>query len=461
MKWFYFKEVMRLRTIRFKSLGLVLAFSLAVPSLSLGSELSAVSAPQVSSSEALQKWLTQLERYRMRSYYQGIYVETLDGQKILAEHNSDETFNPASVMKMATSFFALSELGPERRFETTVYGERPLDDKAKALTGNLYIVSDGDPSLRTSDALALGRSLSRRGLRRVNGDLVIIGPFALYNDRYAVRSSGDLLRRSFSRVGILVKGKVKVASAQEVDLSTKIVFMKRESDRLRDILFLQNAHSINEIADQIGEILGGPEALEQFLVQKAGIPPEEIHVERASGLQSNRMTPRAAVKLLRALNTWLETHEMRMQDIMPLAGIDEGTLFGRFRDPEVYGAVLGKTGTNPAKDGGVSALAGMAITRENGPVLYAIFNSHGRITTYRRWQDHFLKQLIEENGGPGDSFLARGGPAPITLAAYWAPSEYWSSLSEESLRHASTRKAKPTSHKVTKSRQSNSRQAGN
>jgi D-alanyl-D-alanine carboxypeptidase len=33
-------------------------------------------------------------------------AETLDGSKILAELNSDVPFNPASVMKVATSFFA-------------------------------------------------------------------------------------------------------------------------------------------------------------------------------------------------------------------------------------------------------------------------------------------------------------------------------------------------------------------
>ena len=451
---------MRLKSYAIQFLGLLIGLSALLPEMFSATELNLASTPQILGSEALQKSLTQLERRRFRSYNQGILVETLDGQKILADHNSEGTFNPASVMKLATSFFALSQLGPERRFQTEVYGDSALDGRAKALNGNLYVVSDGDPSLRSSDALSLGRSLVRRGLRRVNGDLVIVGPFSLFSDKYAVRSSGDLLRRSLSRVGILIKGKVRTASPQEVKLSTLTPFLTRESDRLRDILWLQNAHSINEIADQLGDMLGGPEALEQFLIENAEIAPDEIHVDRPSGLQFNKMTPRAAVKMLRALNTWLETHQMKMQDIMPLAGIDEGTLFGRFRDPHLYGAVLGKTGTNPAKDGGVSALAGMAITRDNGPVLYAIFNSHGRITAYRRWQDQFLKELIEENGGPGDSFLSHGG-SPISLASYWAPSEYWSSLGEETCKQPTLKKAKPSQRKYTKSHHSSSHRVGN
>jgi len=63
----------------------------------------------------------------------------------------------------------------------------------------------------------------------------------------------------------------------------------------------------------------------------------------------------------------------------------KGRCTGRLRDPVLFGAVLGKTGTNPVKDGGVSALAGMAFTRDHGPVLYAIFNS--------RWQYHGISTL--------------------------------------------------------------------
>jgi len=452
---------MRLRFCSIQTFGWLICLSALLPAVVPASEPVPASTPQVLTSEALQKSLTQLDRRRFRSYNQGILVETLDGEKILAEHNSEEVFNPASVMKLATSFFALSRLGPERRFHTAVYGESALHGKTKALPGDLYVVSDGDPSLRTSDALSLGRSLVRRGLRRVDGDLVIVGPFSLYSDKYPVRNPEDNLRRSFSRVGIRLNGKVKTASVQDVDLSSKVLFMRRESDRLRDILWLQNAHSINEIADQVGDLLGGPQTLEQFLIENAKIAPDEIHVDRPSGLQFNRMTPRAAVKMLRALDTWLEAHRMKMQDIMPLAGIDEGTLYGRFRDPVLYGNVLGKTGTNPAKDGGVSALAGMAFTRDHGPVLYAIFNSHGSITAYRRWQDRFLKELIEENGGAGDSVLFRGGLSPINISSFWAPSEYWSSLGEEPYKQLSSRKSKSSQRKYSKSRRSSSRRIGN
>ena len=212
---------------------------------------------------------------------------------------------------------------------------------------------------------------------------------------------------------------------------------------MRDILWQQNAHSINEIADRLGDLLGGAAVVQQFLIENCGLESHEIYVDRPSGLEYNRMTARAAVKMMRALYFWLNDHQMKLQDIMPVAGLDEGTLYGRFRDPDVRGGVLGKTGTNPSKDGGVSALAGLAYTRDHGPVLYAILNSRGSVNAYRRWQDNFLKDLIEENGGLGEYLPAHEDADG--MASAWMPSEYWGSLAQAPERRAVVRKAKSTS----------------
>ena len=227
-----------------------------------------------------------------------------------------------------------------------------------------------------------------------------------------------------------------------IEVRSKILYLSQTSRPLRDILWEQNAYSVNEIADRLGRLLGGASAVQQFLVDNARIDPQDIYVDRPSGLESNRMTPRAAIKILRELYYWLEEHQMKMQDIMPVAGLDEGTLFGRFRDPDFRGCVLGKTGTNPSKDGGVSALAGVAFTRDDGPILYAIFNSHGSVTAYRRWQDNFLKDLIEECGGLGDFLSPHEDLAGLDV---WTASTYWESLTQEREQRPVIRKAKSSS----------------
>ena len=85
--------------------------------------------------------------------------------------------------------------------------------------------------------------------------------------------------------------------------------------------------------------------------------------------------------------------------MLPVAGSDAGTLRRRFVGEEFRGAIIGKTGTLPGTDGGVSTLAGIAYTRNRGPVLFAIFNTMGSVATYRRLQDDFLKGFILESGG--------------------------------------------------------------
>src|SRR5690348_2139841 len=60
---------------------------------------------------------------------QGILIESLDGRAVYADLNSNVGFNPASVIKVATSFAALSKFGPEYHFETGFYVDGTINKK--------------------------------------------------------------------------------------------------------------------------------------------------------------------------------------------------------------------------------------------------------------------------------------------------------------------------------------------
>jgi D-alanyl-D-alanine carboxypeptidase len=122
-------------------------------------------------------------------------------------------------------------------------------------------------------------------------------------------------------------------------------------------------------------------------------------VARASGLRSNRITARGTVQLLKRLVEWVEAHDMEPEDILPVAGVDAGTLRLRLNRRSEQGAVVAKTGTLVSTDGGVSALAGILYTEEYGPVLFAILNARGPVLEYRRFQDQFVRDMLEEYGG--------------------------------------------------------------
>ena len=91
--------------------------------------------------------------------------------KVLAFHNQQLAFNPASVMKLVTTAAALDRLGPDYRWITRVYAEGPL--VGEVLNGDLIIQGGGDPRLAHEDLTRLLRRLRSLGVREIHGDLVI------------------------------------------------------------------------------------------------------------------------------------------------------------------------------------------------------------------------------------------------------------------------------------------------
>ena len=97
-------------------------------------------------------------------------IRTVEG-KVLASHNQQLAFNPASVMKLVTTAAALDLLGPDYRWITRVYAQGPL--VADVLNGDLIIQGSGDPRLAHEDLARLLRRLRSLGVREIQGDLVL------------------------------------------------------------------------------------------------------------------------------------------------------------------------------------------------------------------------------------------------------------------------------------------------
>jgi hypothetical protein len=117
----------------------------------------------------------------------GVYVETLEGGEPVAMMNEDTLFNPASVIKLATTLAALNRLGPNHRFHTDLLANGEVNEKTGELNGDLILFSGRDPSFSISDAKRAGESLRKFGLRRVNGSLVVIGDLQFADRRFGGR----------------------------------------------------------------------------------------------------------------------------------------------------------------------------------------------------------------------------------------------------------------------------------
>ncbi|UCH48312.1 MAG: D-alanyl-D-alanine carboxypeptidase/D-alanyl-D-alanine-endopeptidase [Betaproteobacteria bacterium] len=101
----------------------------------------------------------------------GIHVYNLSDDELLLEVAGDTPFNPASVMKLITTFAALDVLSPAYTWKTEALIDGPLFDGR--LTGNLYFRGHGDPSLTLERFWLFLRELRNRGVRDISGNVYL------------------------------------------------------------------------------------------------------------------------------------------------------------------------------------------------------------------------------------------------------------------------------------------------
>ncbi len=351
--------------------------------------------------------------------YSGVLIESLDGN-IVVETNSTQVFNPASNVKVATAYAVLKTFGPEFRFSTVVYTDGAIDRTTGTLNGNIY-VSGKDPMFGFQHAVTLADELNKIGIRSVAGDLIVTDNFAMNYSGSSLASgqslfaSMDASKRSAAATRawlnyLSYSGKYGQASsvpsvtftgavyAQPIPSSLQLLFT-HESAPIREIIKATLCYSNNFLAERLGDMLGGPYAVARLVHLNANVQPVEFSIQTSSGLGYNRVTPNAMMQLLRALRNDLARNKMTFGDIMPVAGIDKGTLENRFDADFSTGSVVGKTGTLGQTDAGVSSLAGEINTR-NGKYLFVIFNQRGSVTRFRAFQNNFVSLVQSQFGGP-------------------------------------------------------------
>lgn len=366
--------------------------------------------------------------------YSGILIETLDG-KIVKESYPDYAFNPASNVKLATAYAVLKTFGPDYRFPTNVWTDGQIDRLNGVLVGNLY-VSGRDPVFNLENGVALANELNALGIRQVSGDLIVTDNFTMNYSGSSLRSGQilaatmDAAKRNSATVLAWQKYVVNAKKLGKVEANPSVSFgggvyvqamptnarlmFTHESTPMREILKVTLCYSNNFLAERLGDMLGGPYAVARVVHLNAQVPPNEMVLQTASGLGINRVTPRAMMMLLRALRADLAKFKMSFADIMPVAGVDDGTLENRFNSPLMTGSVVGKTGTLGRTDGGASSLAGEISTRQ-GKILFVIFNQRGNVYNFRNFQNSYIA-LIQSYFGGGVPFNFTATPLEARIA---------------------------------------------
>lgn len=112
-----------------------------------------------------------LEANKIESNALSVVMLPLTGDAAPTFVNADVSVNPASTMKLVTTYAALELLGPNHQWRTEFHGDGPLSDGT--LNGNLYLKGGGDPKLNMEKLWLLLRELRANGVRTITGDLVL------------------------------------------------------------------------------------------------------------------------------------------------------------------------------------------------------------------------------------------------------------------------------------------------
>ncbi len=345
---------------------------------------------------------------------QGVYVEAADGEVLLAQAERLPV-HPASVSKVPTTLALLRRLGPDYRFTTTFSGVGAVH--AGVLDGDLIVDGGGDPFFVDENALLVAARLNELGVQRVAGTLRVRGTLifdwqaAAAEARLRAVMSGQAPVSAWQTVSALLNaatGAAPAAPAAALQFGASPLALAADSTnppgaralvahRSQPLLSLVKALNdySNNVFKPLADAAGGA-ATVQALARSA-VPASmrsEITLGDGAGTDPrNRLSPRAAVKILRALELELRLTDHRLVDVLPVAGFDPGTLQERLNGAGESGCVVGKTGT--FGEYGASALIGALRSRDYGTVYFAILNHGVPVPEARRRQDRLVRVLLE------------------------------------------------------------------
>jgi D-alanyl-D-alanine carboxypeptidase/D-alanyl-D-alanine-endopeptidase (penicillin-binding protein 4) len=344
---------------------------------------------------------------------QGVYVEAADGEVLLAQAAS-RPVHPASVSKVPTTLALLRRLGPDYRFTTTFSGTGAVHEGL--LDGDLLVDGGGDPFFVDENALLVAARLNELGVYRVAGTLRVRGTliFNWNGDEAEARlraiMSGQAPPAAWETVSGLIGAPGEASQspppalqfganplALAADMPNPMVAQPLIAHRSQPLLSLVKALNdySNNVFKPLADAAGGAAQVQE--VARSVVPASmrsEITLGDGAGTDPrNRLSPRAAVKILRALEQELHLTDHSLVDVLPVAGFDPGTLQDRLNAAGESGCLVGKTGT--FGDYGASALIGALRSREHGTVYFAILNHGVPVPEARRRQDHLVRLLFE------------------------------------------------------------------
>ncbi len=353
-------------------------------------------------------YLKALEGAGMQRADQGLWLQAdITG---LGSHQGTEVRRAASITKLTTTLAVLDALSVDWTIETTVLIRGEVEEGT--LYGQLIVSGDRDPFFVYEEALELGNALQEAGIDRVVGEIVVEGDVALEGESDPNKVA-TMLRRTWSpdnwtpEIESAYLRMAKGTPRPEIPIRNDR--RRGKSNRLGDpepvivhrslsaigLLKHMNVYSDNVLAQELADRVGTPDEIAARVAQLARVPAIEIQLADGSGLdRNNQMSPRAACAVLAAIQRHLWSYGLTVGDVLPIFGIDGGTM----DDRAMPANATVKTGTL----WDTSTLAGVFPTRDRGLVWFAIFNDGEDYTLKFREQQDTLLRALEQYWGKAD-----------------------------------------------------------
>ena len=116
-----------------------------------------------------------MQKDRIPADHLSVYIRDLNANAPLVLHNDNVPRNPASTMKLVTTWTALKSLSPSYTWKTEVWARGNIKDGV--LNGDLLLKGFGDPFLTDEAFWQLLHDLQLKGVKAITGNLVVDNSF--------------------------------------------------------------------------------------------------------------------------------------------------------------------------------------------------------------------------------------------------------------------------------------------
>lgn len=139
--------------------------------LGFGATSAAASVETAAGSQLPTSVQAVLKRLKLDGRGLSVVVHALDEEQAALSFNAQEARNPASAIKLFTTYAALDTLGPAYQWHTAFHIDGELQHGS--LKGDLWLKGGGDPFLPIERMWLMVESLRQTGLKKIEGDLII------------------------------------------------------------------------------------------------------------------------------------------------------------------------------------------------------------------------------------------------------------------------------------------------